>query len=153
MWICMYVHIFSMLIIKSAELCPLAARNNSLMPKFKPNYSLRVPVFFNDTPLHRLQLNSLSYLSFPVFSLSFFFFFFSWSDCCPSVHADQKRPQSSVTVCHQERGKDGWMNGWIDRWKKDGVSWRDGGRWTDSPPRPLPSAPEWPSSMFVRLHL
>lgn len=94
--------------LKSANCCPLAARNSSLMNNFNPNYFL--PVFFyeykSNTSLHGLQSSVL------------FSSFFSWSKCHASVHSDQKRPQSSVTVCRQE-GK-GWIDeqidGWIDRW-------------------------------------
>lgn len=64
-------------------------------------------------------------------------FSFSWSK---TVHADQKRPQW-LLVSRTEGKMDGWL---------DGYGW---GMWTDSPPRPLPSVLEWPSSIFVRLHL
>lgn len=136
MYVYKYEYLKSILIINCAELWLLAAENNCLMPRFKPNYSLHAPIFFFHkkkkewsastclSPQITVKLLFLSYLSSTVFlSLLFSLFLLEGVSICPC----RSEKASVLSHCLSAGEREGWMARWVDGWKEDGVSWRDWG--------------------------
>lgn len=110
MWICMCMHLFSVLIIESAELCPLAGWNNFFVPEFKPHQTLHISLLFSIKINIMHLIADLSWIPCRSCLLQFFTLFLSVSLGVSVVHLSMLIRKGLSPQSLFISGMDGWMD-------------------------------------------